>query len=127
MKNNQTLRLCSWYAVFLCLILAVLFFVFLQTIKKGDIEEQDIQTEWIYVYIQNEESVSVLESDTTASGWILRAYHGRIGIFEENGTLVNVLDTYIKTLPKADQELLEEGIYASNQEKLNSLIEDYSE
>ena len=49
------------------------------------------------------------------------------GIFKKDGTLLYVLDTYIKTLPEADRVLLGEGIPIETKSQLYSLIEDYTE
>ena len=87
-----------------------------------------IQTEYVYVYVK-EENPSGSESDFSSeqSGWILKEYNGQIGVFLPDGTMLRLIDTYVKTLPKADQIMLEEGIYAMTEQELRSLIEDYSD
>jgi hypothetical protein len=49
-----------------------------------------------------------------------------IGIFRPDGTLVETVETYIKTLPEADKRLLKEGFEIHGRRALNSIIEDYS-
>ena len=126
-SENSCKKLSSAFLVVLiCLFLSMI--LLLSLLVKRKIPESEKETEWIYVYVQNE-AESASESDLTSEtfGWILRSHGERIGIFDENGILLEVLDVQIKTLPKADQLLLEEGIYANSRELLNSLIEDYSE
>ena len=77
---------------------------------------------YIYVYLEPQESET--ESELYC---ILREYQGKIGVFLENGDLVEVLEIQIKTLPQADQDLLREGITVYYREDLESILEDYSE
>ena len=58
--------------------------------------------------------------------WLIREYEERIGIFDENGALLDVIDVYVKTLPIADRSLLEEGFEVVGKQRLYSIIEDYS-
>ena len=51
---------------------------------------------------------------------------GRIGIFSSDGTLIEMIDVYVKTLPIADRSLLEEGFEVVGKQRLYSIIEDYS-
>ena len=58
--------------------------------------------------------------------WIVRAHDERIGVFNINGELEYIVDVYLITLPLADQQLLEEGIYVSDADQLTALMEDYT-
>ena len=58
--------------------------------------------------------------------WIVKEYMGQIGIFRADGTLEQLIDTYVKTLPKADRDLLGEGFEVQSKDALYSVIEDYS-
>ena len=88
-----------------------------------------IETEHIYVYLTEALPNTETEAQDTTSpdmGWIVKEHDGRIGIFDREGVLLFVLDTYVKTLPEADKRLLGEGIVIETKEQLLSLIEDYT-
>ena len=110
------------------LILSVLFTLSALLLYLGrtpDPIPAEQETVPVYIYVTDTDA-----SDTdvpSPTGWILREYEGRIGIFDQGGALIYLLETYVKTLPRADQALLREGIYTENEERLYSLIEDYTE
>ncbi len=58
--------------------------------------------------------------------YFLREHEGRIGIFSEDNTLIETLDVYLITLPRADRVALSEGITVKGTENLNALKEDYT-
>ncbi len=128
MKHIKKQSIPIWLPISLCVTLSfsILLLLFLslgsRTSKNSEVSE------FVYIYLSQDDKASQADVETgEISGWILRAYQDRIGIFREDGSLENILDIQIKTLPKADQLLLEEGIYAKDQNMLDSLIEDYSE
>ena len=67
-----------------------------------------------------------IENETTEFIYTVKSYEGKIGIFTDRGSLVRVLEVYIKTLPKADQNLLEKGVLVASEAELRSIIEDYT-
>ena len=67
-----------------------------------------------------------IENETTEFIYTVKSYEGKIGIFTDRGALVRVLEVYIKTLPKADQNLLEKGVLVASEAELRSIIEDYT-
>ena len=67
-----------------------------------------------------------IENETTEFIYTVKSYEGKIGIFTDRGSLVRVLEVYIKTLPKADQNLLEKGVLVTSEAELHSIIEDYT-
>ena len=80
-------------------------------------------TETIYVYTPNREtSVSTIEEK-----WTVKEYNGKIGIFNASGEIVEIIDTYIKSLPSKDQALLREGFEVNSEKELYSVIEAYSD
>ena len=88
---------------------------------QGETSIQAIET--VYVYNPSEEtSVSTAEAR-----WTVKEYSGKIGIFNSNGELVEIIDTYIKSLPSKDQALLREGFEVNSEKELYSVIEAYSE
>ena len=58
--------------------------------------------------------------------FIVGEYQGRVAVFLETGELQTVYDVPIRTLPEYDQTMLRKGIVAQGEEKLRSLIEDYT-
>ena len=80
-------------------------------------------SEYVYVYVPQGE---LEESTEEAYFWYVREYEEKIGIFSHEGVLLEVLDVYTHTLPKADQSMLREGITVYTREDLYSLIEDYT-
>ena len=67
-----------------------------------------------------------IENETTEFIYTVKSYEGKIGIFTDSGALVRVLEGYIKTLPKADQNMLEKGVLVTSEAELHSIIEDYT-
>ena len=130
MKKKSQVR--AWrFAVFFSLLLFVTFSVtaaILLRALRTRAPQTVTSTEEVYVYLPQEEKESEPPSNDTqeSSGYLVKEYRGQIGIFSADGTLLEILDTYIKTLPEADRALLGEGIWVETREALNSLIEDYS-
>lgn len=86
--------------------------------------EPSISTaETVYVYNENDET----SLSTTEEHWIVKAYNEKIGIFNPDGELVEIIDTYIKSLPGKDQALLREGFEVNSKKELYSVIEAYSD
>ena len=120
------------FAILYTLVLLVMFsgttIILLRALRKSTEQPPITETEEVYVYLPQEER----EPETAAppedetSGYLVKEYQGQIGIFSSDGTLLEILDTYVKTLPEADRTLLGEGIWVKTREELNSLIEDYS-
>ena len=57
------------------------------------------------------------------------AYHkacNLIGLFDTEGRLVDLIDTYVKALPEADQRLLGEGFAIQSKLEWMAIVEDYS-
>ena len=125
----------------LCLYLITMLFVFVifvtnlnfdsdnieveVTDKLGETFVPDTQIVYVPIYVETTEEVDNSETVDTEDIYIVKSYEGKIGIFENN-YLIDVIDVYTKTLPKADQKLLEKGIVISGKSDLNSLIEDYT-
>jgi len=120
------------FAILYTLVLLVMFsgttLILLRALRKSAEQPPIAETEEVYVYLPQEEkeAESVPPPEETASGYLVKEYHGQIGIFSSDGSLLEILDTYVKTLPEADRTLLGEGIWVTTREELNSLIEDYS-
>ena len=120
------------FAILYTLVLLVMFsgttIILLRALRKSAEQPPITETEEVYVYLPQEErepETSTPPEDET-TGYLVKEYQGQIGIFSSDGTLLEILDTYVKTLPEADRTLLGEGIWVKTREELNSLIEDYS-
>jgi hypothetical protein len=82
----------------------------------------------VYIGTSPSESDTDISSETTdpETSYIVKNHKGKIGIFGGNGDLIQIIDVYIKTLPIADREMLEEGINIKNVDELRDIIEDYT-
>ena len=70
--------------------------------------------------------LSVAESTLQEEMYKLSVYEEKVAAFEKGKDYpLYISDVYVSTLPKADRELLEKGIAASDRKTLNRLIEDY--
>ena len=86
----------------------------------------EASTEIIYVYINDESEMTEATSEDTLSFFRIQKHEEKIGIFSEDGILLEQWDVYVKTLPKADQRLLEEGFILYSETDLSALREDYT-
>ena len=129
MKSINFLRIMCVYAVVAFLILVItVTFPKKQTTTNNDTQETytEILTEYVYVKNDVQSDSETLADEKTDDIFIIREYMEKIGIFRTDGTLVDVIETYVKTLPEADIRLLREGFEVVGQRALNSIIEDYS-
>lgn len=129
-EKIKLLRIMSVYAVAMLLILIAAILLVKPKIQTAEISassEQDTETKYIYVRAEEDGGT---QSDTSVTDreeiYTVRGYMGKIGIFSNDGTLVRIIEVYTKTLPEADQRLLEEGIQIFGKKQLNAIIEDYT-
>lgn len=124
----KLLRLMSLYSVIMLMLLVSAVYIVKSPTNVSISYEQpstDIQTEYVYVKVEDthaSESETVSEQETV---YTVREYMDKIGVFLQDGTLIQVLDVYVKTLPEADERLLKEGIEIIGKKQLNELIQDY--
>ncbi len=125
-KINLILKITVIYAILMIAILVIsLWFVFnSRDINEVIIEESSIQTEYVYV-VKDEIKEPETETADKEKIYIVREHMDKIGIFDESGTLIKVLEVYVKTLPEADKRMLEEGFEIVGEKQLNAIIEDY--
>ena len=126
MKKNVYPLLILYVGVIFILLLAsvlILMSALRQERAEGD---EKISEEPIYVYLEKDAVDTAEESLPPLLGYYAREYRDKIGIFYVDGSLYQVLDTYVKTLPEADRSLLKEGIYLEDEKALRGLIEDYT-
>ncbi len=129
-EKIKLLRIMSVYAVAMLLILIATILLVRPKIQKAEISassKQDAETK--YIYVRTEENGGT-QSDTYTTDseeiYTVRGYMEKIGIFSNDGTLISIIEVYTKTLPEADQRLLEEGIQIFGKKQLNAIIEDYT-
>ncbi len=132
-ENRKFLAVLSVYVLLLICIVAIGSFVI---VKRGSepiyttVTETVIATEKIFVWASPPETDHECDTEkdpTEERVWIIREYEGRIGVFSEDGALLDVIDIYTKTLPETDKNLLREGIRITSEQALRAIIEDYSD
>ena len=125
-KINFVLKITAIYAILMLAILVISLWLTFHSSNTDEIvtEEKLIQTEYVYV-VKDEPQESDTEASDTEKIYTVHEYMGKIGIFDENGTLIKVLEVYVKTLPEADKRILEEGFQVVGIKQLNAIIEDY--
>lgn len=65
--------------------------------------------------------------EAKATGYLLKVYRGRIGIFENDSPYpIRIIEVDVRTLPKSEIIALTSGVRVENAEELNKRIEDYS-
>lgn len=106
------------------IILLVLVFIFLP-IKKNDDSPNNFNSENDQNVLQNDDLN--FEDKSKISGYIIKDYEGKIAVFDINDEEKpsKITPISVKDLPEADKNLLKEGIFAENEEVLNSILEDY--
>ena len=70
-------------------------------------------------------------SPTTAGNsknekYLVREYHGYIGVFGKDGTLLETVSVAVVALPIDEREKLRNGFYLESEEMLKKVIEDYT-
>ena len=126
MKKGFSIIVAAYSAIML-----IIFSITVNIISRKDnvsvnYNEAGKVTEYVYVYVGGDNTQEVVIGSADDDVYIIRQYMERIGIFKADGTLMEVLEVYVKTLPEADKRLLGEGIEIIGKSALNSIIEDYS-
>ena len=65
------------------------------------------------------------ESETQAEAYWIRETNGKIGIYTDDGYLVQLTDIVINTLPAADRQAIESGICADSWQAVIRLMQSY--
>ena len=94
-----------------------------KSLKQARSTPSTSPVETVYVYNSTEET----SISTPNESWTVKAYNEKIGIFDSDGELVEIINTYIKALPSKDQALLREGFEVNSEKELYSVIEAYSD
>lgn len=125
-RINFILKITAIYAVVMLTILIVSLEIAYNYSPTSEFEtvEKYIETEYIYVVKDETKDTETKDLDTDKI-YTVREHMGRIGIFDESGALVRVLEVYVRTLPEADKRMLTEGFDVVGIKQLNAIIEDY--
>ena len=115
------------YSLLMLSIMGFTVFILCKRTNPTTSESSDIKTQEKYVYVYVEPDEDTTSTALSEELWIVKEHENRIGIFSEDGQLLEVLEIHTNTLPKADQGLLREGITVTDRASLYALIEDYSE
>ena len=113
-------------------ILSLMFLVLISTLSVAFVfysiqsNKTISTTDTVYVYVSEDVETAPVESEAEDS-WLVQIYNDKIGIFDKHGTLIQVIDVYIKSLPKVDQAELQEGFWIRSEKELYSIIEAYSD
>lgn len=131
-SNGRGMVIIISYILTMLLISLVAIFTIRNTAKKpyqnNKEEGSNAITEIIYIPVYAEpesESDEITYETEKKMIYTVKTCEEKIGIFVD-GELLYMLDVYIKTLPKADRILLEEGIVVHSESDLREIIEDYS-
>ena len=131
-ESRKLFAILSIYIAFLVCIAAVGAYLIVNRgveTKYVTITETSVSTEKIYVWGAPQNIIPQTEPNSETEEeriWLIREYEGRIGIFDEDGTLLDMIDIYVKTLPETDKRLLKDGIRITSEQALRAIIEDYS-
>lgn len=129
MKRTRILAITWIYALILLSILLLSVSVLTLALRRSRSAEERVESTYVYVKQEDDQTevpITETEPPLEEGGWIMQTYSNRIGIFKQDGTLLHVLDIYVKTLPEADRRLLGEGIPVQTRAELYALIEDYT-
>ena len=123
---NLVLKITAIYAVIMLAILVISLWIIFNSFDRTEIinEEKLIETEYVYV-VKDEPQDTETEAHNAEKVYTVCEHMEKIGIFDENGTLIMVLEVYVKTLPEADKRILQEGFQVIGTKQLNAIIEDY--
>jgi hypothetical protein len=111
----------------------ILSFIVLPSISKAVQAPTAVNTEVSSQIVSNAYGNSKPESDISgadvssrAAKYIVKAYNGIVAVFKVNNEYpFKVLDVSVESLPYADQDMLNKGIYVADDQELNSILEDY--
>jgi hypothetical protein len=95
---------------------------------EGDVPEDGTAADEPDTLLPESEEVTVPthnspETAAPTALYTLAAYNGMIGVFDQGGELVRVINVFVMTLPQAEQEALAMGIPAYSEEEMRQIAE----
>ena len=129
--NEKRTTLLKIMAAYASVMLLILIAAVANAKEQGDTVIETVineRTNTEYIYVSKDSVPSTDKSDIfeDSERYLIKEYMGKIGIFNAEGSLIDVIEVYTKTLPEADRRLLGEGFEVVGKKQLNSIIEDYS-
>ena len=126
MKQQKLYILGAIFSLLVLTIISSLTFSFILHTKQNNSTPTFSDPDTIYVYVSTEVE-NTTDTEYTEDSYLIKEHNKKIGIFDKHGTLIQVIDVYIKALPKNDQVELLEGFWVSSEKELYSIIEAYSD
>ncbi len=120
MEYFKSVRFLTLLFLIVTLIIGCLAMIGVSRVDLEMMQRESLQAGYL------DEGVPSTDEASRSDAWIVRAHDERIGVFALDGKLECVLDVYLITLPQADRELLQKGIYISGKDRLTALVEDYT-
>ena len=124
MKHNFFYIAAAIISLIFLVLTTAISFTFIFYVRNTDVTVPEADTIYVYVSADIEDSS---EEEKNEYSRFIKTYNGRIGIYDEAGVLLQVIDVYTKTLPKLDQDELQEGFWIETEKELYSIIEAYSD
>ena len=97
-------------------------------VSEGNVPEDGTAADEPDTLLPESEEVTVPthnspETAAPTALYTLAAYNGMIGVFDQGGELVRVINVFVMTLPQAEQEALAMGIPAYSEEEMRQIAE----
>ena len=123
MKKKEYYVMLASISLFFLILLTIVVFSFTISLKSTNSSISRYDTEPLYIYVN-----ATTETETSPSeAWLVKEYKEKIGIYDSEGKLTQIIDTYVKTLPKLERDELREGIWLTTKDELYSIIEAYTD
>ena len=125
-KNTIIHLIISSLTLSLCITLTVMLGIFGARITRTEkfVNNHTCPTQTIYETPQTDSSQVNTSPERM---YVLGAKDGKLTIFAPDGqTVIDMLDTYVYSLPLSDREAVAKGISVFSVNELISLIEDYT-
>ena len=122
MRQKFSYVLAAASALLFLVLFSVVAFVFIFSLRSDTEPQKDKDT--VYVYVSAEATDTEEEKE---KAFLIREYNEKVGIFDQSGKLVRIIDTYVKTLPNSERAELQEGFWIESDEELYLIIEAYTD
>lgn len=123
MKKNWIVLLC-----FLIVIIGMLAFGYSRKslYNTPELSSSNVFNNFTSNLTSSQENSGIEAMTSRSNTYTVKEYKGHIGIFYNDERIpYQEIDVEISSLPSLDQELLRNGIKATDTNKLNGIIEDY--
>lgn len=125
-KNTVIHLILSSVTLSLCVVLTVMLGIFGARVSRTEKFVSTHKCQTITVY-ESAETESQQTAITPERMYVLGTKDGKLTVFAPDGqTVIDVLDTFVYSLPLSDREAVAKGISVYSVNELISLIEDYT-